>query len=302
MAGTMILWPLLYLACENHLRKDFDAKGDHKFANRLFPFASLWGNDQGRPEIYGRAKLVKLIQNVLLDQFSEESPDRMLFERMCHICGFMCAHDPKERKIAPDSFLSATEQCLNFLDSARLPKMPITAAPGVDSTFDPVCKFIDNFCASGHFRGSSQVVSKTDSLRKINFKFADFAPRDVEYENSPEKNWLFVNRKPSPVSGGPLTFEDCLTPDYFVLPPKEFVFGNAQPRAIYLPRNKFCLGKDSSADGMFDPAFLTLLTQRDWFTVFRYERPDHSPWIIKLVLSMSPLLFVCNALCQTHCR
>ncbi len=27
---------------------------------------------------------------------------------------------------------------------------------------------------------------------------------------------------------------------------------------------------------------LTLLTQRDWFTVFRYERPGQSPWIIKL--------------------
>ena len=269
----------------------------------MFPFDDLWENKEGRPRTYDRAKLLGLIKISLQEKFSRESPDRELFERMCHICSFMCAHDPNERKMRPESSVSAAEQCLNVLNSDNVQlQQALVATPAAAAAFDPVCKFIDSFCASGHFRGSSKVVSEIDQWRKINFKFADFAPRDVEYENSPEKNWLFVNRKPSPVSGGPLTFEDCLTPDYFVLPPKEFVFGNAQPRAIYLPRNKFCLGKDSSADGMFDPAFLTLLTQRDWFTVFRYERPDHSPWIIKLVLCMSPLFFVCNALCQTHCR
>lgn len=43
----------------------------------------------------------------------------------------------------------------------------------------------------------------------------------------------------------------------------------------------FCYGM--LADGMFDVQHLTLLTQRDWFTVFRYERPGQSPWIIKCV-------------------
>jgi hypothetical protein len=295
ITGTMILWPLLYLACEQHLRCDIDEKGNHKFLNRFFPFASLWGNDQGRPEIYSRPKLVELIQRLLLGTFPKESPDRMLFEKICHICGFMCAHDPKERKIVPDISVSATEQCLNFLDFA--PKMTIVAAPRVDSTFDPVCKFIDNFCASGHFRGSAKVLKKTARWREIRFQFADFGPRTVEYESSPERNWLFVNRKPGRVPDGSFKEDDCLTPDYCVLPPQEFVFGDVQPRAIFLPRNKFCSGMDSSTSGMFDPAFLTLLTQRDWFTVFRYERPNHSPWIIKSVMCMSALMFIFNSPC-----
>jgi hypothetical protein len=287
----MILWPLLYLACERNLREDLGSKDKHK--RRMFPFDDLWENKEGRPQTYDRAELLGLIKISLQEKFSPASPNRELFERMCHICSFMCAHDPKERKMLPESSVSATEQCLNFLQTGnpQPPKM-LAATPAVTAAFDPVCKFIDNFCASGHFRGSSKVISKTARWRHILFQFADFLPRNVEYVESPAKNWLFVNRNPEPVSGAPLTFEDCLTPDYLVLPPPEFVFGHAQPRAIFLPRNKFCFGIDSSADGMFDPKFLTLLTQRDfWFTVFRYERPDHPPWIIKSVPC------VCHRIC-----
>jgi hypothetical protein len=299
----MILWPLLYLAVERNLREDLGTKD--KSRRRMFPFDDLWENKEGRPVTYDRAKLLGLIKISLQEKFSPASPnDRELFERMCHICSFMCAHDPNERKMQTESSVSAAEQCLNFLNTGNVQlQQALVATPAAAAAFDPVCKFIDNFCASGHFRGSSKVVSYTARWRKIHFKFSDFAPRDVEYENSPEKNWLFVNRNPVPVSGVPLTFEDCLTPDYLVLPPQELVFRKAQPRAIFLPRNKFCSGIDSSTEDMFDPACLTLLTQRDWFTVFRYERPNHPPWIIKSApcARHRSCCFVMPS-AQTHCR
>jgi hypothetical protein len=286
--GTMILWPLLYLACEENLRYDLEENGDHNYKGRTFPFHTLWGGGR-RPEMYYRSELVSLIDSSLLQNFSQESPNRELFERICHVCSFMCAHDPRERKIVPESFVSATEQCLNYLNTGnlQLPEMSIIANPGFDSTFDHVCKFIDTFCASGHFRGSATVLRYDSISRDIKFTFQlqqNLASRTVQYAKSRDQDWLFVNQNPDQVCHFPLTYEDCLTPDYFVLPPQEFVSGSAQPRAIFLPRDKFCCSMDRTRGGMFEPAFLTLLTQREWFTVFQYKHHGQSPWIIKLVM------------------
>jgi serine/threonine protein kinase len=289
--GTMILWPLLYLTCEDNLRQDFDEDGDHNYGGRMFPFEAVWGSK--RASAYDRSKCLSVIKLSLQDKFSPASPDLQLFERMCHICSFMCSHDPKDRKMRPEAMQSAAEQCLSFLltgtDKTQLPLTPIIAGPiagpTTDTTFDPVCKFIDTFCASGHFRGSAEVVRDDAGYRQLKFKFhlEHSTSRTVTYRKSPDQDWLFVNENPGPVSdffSGSLTYDDCLTPDYFVLP-QELVPGTARPRAIFLPRNKFCYGMDESRGGMLNPARLTLLTQRDWFTVFRYERPGQQPWIIK---------------------
>ena len=299
----MILWPLLYLACEANLRKDFRKSGDHAFFARLFPFDLLWGNDKN-PMIYDRSKLTVLIKTALLDKFLQSSPDRAAFETMCHVLGFMCAHDPKERKIDTQSPLSATEQCFNYLCTGNVQSDAAAAACAsfstVDPTFDPVCNFIDNFCASGHHRGGRIKVSqKTDRWRRIVFSRQ---PQHVEYERvSEEQSWLFLKRNAVPHAQFPLTYEDCMTPDYYVVmhlpltstqilcikrrvkqvPSQQHVHGTSQPRAIFLPRNRFCFGPTGDIAGMFDVSRMTLLTQRDWFTVFRYERPGQSPWIIK---------------------
>jgi hypothetical protein len=282
----MILWPLLYLACEDNLRKDFDEDGYHRYVGRMFPFEEVWGSS--RASAYDRSKCFGVIKRSLQDKFSQASPDVQLFERMCHICSFMCAHDPKDRKMRPEALQSAAEQCLNYLHTGdtQLPQTPVIASPTSDATFDPVCKFIDTFCASGHFSGSAEVVSDDAEYRQIKFTFhlEHSTHRTVTYAKSPHQDWLFVNEKPGPVSdlfSGSLTYDDCLTPDYFALPPQQLVPGTARPRAIFLPRNKFCIGMDDSMGGMLNPAHLTLLTQRDWFTVFRYERPGQQPWIIK---------------------
>jgi hypothetical protein len=282
----MILWPLLYLACEDNLRKDFDEDGDHRYGGRMFPFEAVWGSS--RASAYERSKLRGVIKRSLLDKFSQASPNVQLFERMCDICSFMCAHDPKDRKMRPDAVQSAAEQCLNYLNTGdtQLPQTPIAASATSDATFDPVCKFIDTFCASGHFRGSAEVVSDEDTHRQLKFTFhhEHSTHRTVTYVKSRDQDWLFVNERPGPVSdflSGSLTYDDCLTPDYFALPPQHLVSGTARPRAIFLPRNKFCHGMHDSAGGMLDPARLTLLTQRDWFTVFRYERHGQQPWIVK---------------------
>lgn len=153
------------------------------------------------------------------------------------------------------------------------------AFPNIHEMFDPVCKFIDNFCASGHIRGNATVLAKTRQWQQVKFSFK---AATVDYDvMSPEQSWLFVNRHPDARQLAPvLTFKDCLTPDYCVLPSQQLVHGTACPRPMFLPRDKFCSGSDSDT-GMLDVARLTLLTQRNWFTVFRYERPGQSPWIIK---------------------
>jgi hypothetical protein len=290
----MILWPLLYLACQANFERDFDVLPEklHDYAGRLFPFHVVWRNNQENPMPYDRGVLVALIKDALLDKFS--SPHCDIFERICHICGFMCAHDPKDRKMVPQSPLTATEQCLHYLvtgsavaAAAIPPNAPQTppehnldlAPPSMHETFDPVCKFIDNFCASGHVRGTATVLAKTHHWQQL--KFSSKAAT-VDYDRmSPEQSWLFANRNPDPRPlTSALTFKDCLTPDYCVLPSQQLVHGPACPRLIFLPRDKFCSGAGSDA-GMFDVAQLTLLTQTDWFTVFRYERLGHSPWIIK---------------------
>jgi hypothetical protein len=105
------------------------------------------------------------------------------------------------------------------------------------------------------------------------------------------QSWLFVIRQNDPIPRNDflaMTYANCLTPDYCVLPTPSHVHAAAAaaapPRAIFLTRNKFCCGADSSVPGMFDVERLALLTQRDWFTVFRYERPGQPSWIVKLVV------------------
>jgi hypothetical protein len=202
------------------LRKDYRKDGKHAFSARLFPFDVLWGNDRNTPMIYDRSKLTTLISSALLDKFPQSSPDRAVFETMCHILGFMCAHDPLQRKMDAQSPLSATEQCFNYLCSGNAQSGDAAAAcasfSSVDQTFDPVCKFIDNFCASGHHRGGKIKVSqKTDRWRRIVFSRKT---QPVEYERvSPEQSWLFLNRNAVPHAQIPLTYEDCMTPDYYVV-------------------------------------------------------------------------------------
>jgi len=88
------------------------------------------------------------------------------------------------------------------------------------------------------------------------------------YEQSGSQSWLFVNGAASipkfrDAQFKGLTYEDCLTPDYCVLPCACcHVHSSIQPRAIFLPRNKFCRGADGTVAGMFDVSRLTLLTQR----------------------------------------
>jgi hypothetical protein len=102
------------------------------------------------------------------------------------------------------------------------------------------------------------------------------------------EEWLLV-RDPIIIADVPaaaLTYVDCLKPDFYVQPPQALVHGNAPPRAIFLPRNLFCYGVPvpgvaGDRPGMLDVCGLSLVIQRDWFTVFRYQRPGLPPFIIK---------------------
>jgi hypothetical protein len=305
------------LACEQNFAADFDATGDHNFVGRLFPFTLLWAST--RPKEYDRGLFVErdvskdpnaryslgsLIFEKLLKPFSAQAAtreDKVLFERICYVCSFMCAHDPQDRKIDPKSPLSASQQCLDFLENrhAQLQRPSIDLEPsGV--VFGPVCKFIDNFCASGHYRGTARVLRRTDRWRQVQFQIAgQLSARTADYHQSskPGQSWLFVFRENDPIPRNDfqaMTYANCLTPDYCVLPAPAQVHSAvaAQPRAIFLPRNKFCCGADSSVPGMFDVERLALLTQRDWFTVFRYEKPGQPSWIVKLAVLF--YLVCCN--------
>jgi hypothetical protein len=97
--------------------------------------------------------------------------------------------------------------------------------------------------------------------------------------------WLFVRARIDNIPCAELSFEDCLVPDFYVKPLQSQVHGNTAPRSIFLPRNFFCYGVGAHSHqvpALFDISHLTLLIQREWFTVFRYVKPGHhSPWIIK---------------------
>jgi serine/threonine protein kinase len=314
--GSMILWPLMYLACKQNLQKDlqsfFSGRGKPDYAKRMFPFECLWG--ASTPKRYERGEfsqrnpnvpmtLGNLIFEQLLQKFSSPEQaatdeDKALFERICRVCSFMCAHNPQHRKIDPDSPLSAAQQCLDFLQGAGAPPPPppaAAAAPDMVDSFDPVCKFIDNFCASGHYSGTAKVLGNRERWREVQFKIAGRTTKTV-YEQSGSQSWLLVNGTASipkfrDAQFQGLTYDDCLTPDYCVLPCACcHVHSSIQPRAIFLPRNKFCRGADGTVAGMFDVSRLTLLTQRDWFTVFRYNLPGGAgSWIIKSVATSTRL-------------
>jgi hypothetical protein len=172
----------------------------------------------------------------------------------------------------------------------------VHAAPAADA-FNDVCKFIDKFCASGHFRGSAKTLSHPqDTSIFVNFKFTHLEDEiSCCYEQlRPDPSWpqclfrwpdwLFVRKGITNMPTSALTYQDCLTPDFYVRPPRAQVHGFAQPRAIFLPRNLFCFGVGCGhldLPGMLDISNLTLITQRDWFTVFRYHKHGDPPFIIK---------------------
>ena len=94
----------------------------------------------------------------------------------------------------------------------------------------------------------------------------------------------FVRKDISDIPKCALTYQNCITPDFYVQPPQAQVHGLTRPRAIFLPRNLFCFGIDSDhpqLPGMLDISNLTVIAQRDWFTVFRYHKPGNLPFIIK---------------------
>jgi hypothetical protein len=161
--------------------------------------------------------------------------------------------------------------------------------------FDSVCKFIDNFCASGHFRGSAETLSSFDQEISISLNFEDplqDEARLVAYQRLQPKSswpeclfrcpeWLLVRKDMGLVPATALTYRECLTPDFYVQPLQFHVHGNVRPREIFLPRNLFCFGIGHGRSlGMLDVSNLTLLFQSEWFTVLRYQIHDKA-WIIK---------------------
>jgi hypothetical protein len=168
------------------------------------------------------------------------------------------------------------------------------AAPAVHASFNCVCKFVDKFCASGHFRGSAEVTIVPQGVT-ISFTF-EHPPyqNTASYERlQPEASWpqclfrcpewLLVRKSIGPIPKSALTYTECLTPDFYVQPLHSHVRGNVQPRAIFLPRNLFCygIGQGHLLPGMLDVSTLTLLYQSEWFTVFRYEMFPGKNIIIK---------------------
>lgn len=174
-----------------------------------------------------------------------------------------------------------------------------SAAGAGNDTFKSVCKFIDNFCASGHFRGSAEMLSCSGPEIEVSFRFEKpidpSKPLVHVYESLfpnpswPERlfrwpEWLYIRKNVGEPPHASLTPWDCLAPDFYVKPPQANVRDNAQPRSIFLPRNLFCYGIGRTptgiTPGMLDVSNLTLLFQTEWFTVFRYCSPGES-WIIK---------------------
>jgi hypothetical protein len=174
---------------------------------------------------------------------------------------------------------------------------PVAApVPCVDASFNYVCKFVDNFCASGHFRGSAEV---TIELQGVNISFTFENPQNQNTTSSYKRlqpaaswpqclfrcpEWLLVRHgADASVPQSALTYTDCLTPDFYVQPLHSHVRGNVQPRGIFLPRNLFCygIGQGHLLPGMLDVSSLSLLHQSEWFTVFRYEMFSGKNIIIK---------------------
>jgi hypothetical protein len=203
-----------------------------------------------------------------------------------------CAPNPEERWSAQD--------CRVHLQNSGVSISPVHASDHEpDDSFDCVCKFINNFCASGHLRGTAEVTSVPHNPEiYVSFTFE----RPIEKESKtavyehlrpkeswPERlfrfpEWLLVRKDIGPIPSAALTYQECLTPDFYVLPLQLHVRGNVSPRAIVLPRNLFCfgIGVQPEFPGLLDVANLTLLFQSEWFTVFRYQFSATESWIIKL--------------------
>jgi serine/threonine protein kinase len=76
--GTLIIWPMLFWACEKNLDK-CQPNAQH---GRKFPFHALWGGSD--PQAYTQEHVQSLIQSNLLDKFPEND-DFHTFESICEI-------------------------------------------------------------------------------------------------------------------------------------------------------------------------------------------------------------------------
>lgn len=88
-AGTMILWPMLFWACVENLKKNkFNGQGKeiNFFVGRKFPFPPSYDK---QPETFSQADLQKLIKENLVDKF-HDSQRQSLFNKMCDILEKMC--------------------------------------------------------------------------------------------------------------------------------------------------------------------------------------------------------------------
>jgi serine/threonine protein kinase len=91
-AGTMILWPMLFWACPDNLKKNkYNAHGQivNLFASRKFPFPPSYDK---HPEQFSQADLHKLIKDKLVDKF-QDSQRQSRFKKICDILAKMCAFE-----------------------------------------------------------------------------------------------------------------------------------------------------------------------------------------------------------------
>jgi serine/threonine protein kinase len=85
--GTLILWPMLFWACEKNLAQSMKDNAQH---GRKFPFQALWGGSD--PKAFSQDDLQLLIKSNLLDKFPNNC-DFDTFERICEILSKMSVHD-----------------------------------------------------------------------------------------------------------------------------------------------------------------------------------------------------------------
>ncbi len=81
-AVGIVIWELLFLACEDNVKLHPESEPVNLGARR-FPFEKLGWQRHMMP--YDQHQLRALIQDNLLDKFPEPHPQRLLFERICSI-------------------------------------------------------------------------------------------------------------------------------------------------------------------------------------------------------------------------
>jgi serine/threonine protein kinase len=85
--GTLILWPMLFWACEKNLQQSMKQNVQH---GRSFPFQELWANTD--PQAFSPEDLELLIKSKLVDKFPNNG-DFDTFERICEILLNMSVRD-----------------------------------------------------------------------------------------------------------------------------------------------------------------------------------------------------------------